>query len=600
MATLIPTLELAKRRMETSGERRLADRLDQKLEDDYWVWSQTPVQNSTLTPDFTLLHPRHGVLVLEVKDWKLETIHEINPSLVTIHADGALKQTVNPIQQGRHYAESIARALGTDRALCYPEDHPRKGRLVVRWGYGAVLTNINRKDFIAADLGRHIPAHCVICKDEMLEDADPEVFQKRLWDMFPYPATHPLTLPQLDRIRWHIYPETRVQQLALNFTQPDGSQDVPDIVRVMDLQQEQLARSLGEGHRVVHGVAGSGKTLMLIYRAELIAKTSAKPVLVLCYNRALAEKLEALMAQRQLGDKVRCQSFQQWCFSQLRAYGIDTVKGSRPEDYAETIRRVASGIDRGQIPSGQYAAVLIDEGQDFDPQWIQIATRMVDPATNQLLLLYDDAQSIRDGKLKFTLSSAGVQARGRTTVLRVNYRNSEQILETARHLAGELLTPQEGGEDEAPRLSPIGAKRHGPKPVLLRLAAKRDERLAIANQLRGYAKQGLAWRDMAVLCRNESSVEELATYLAQQRIPAGEKAGAEMVTVITWQRVKGLEFPAVCICDLGYESRKGSSTEDEVRLLYVLMTRAMTHLVMTTSTQNALVDKVEAAVQACP
>ena len=39
----------------------------------------------------------------------------------------------------------------------------------------------------------------------------------------------------------------------------------------MDLQQEQLARSLGDGHRVIHGVAGSGKTLILGYRAEQLA-----------------------------------------------------------------------------------------------------------------------------------------------------------------------------------------------------------------------------------------------------------------------------------------------------------------------------------------
>ena len=47
-----------------------------------------------------------------------------------------------------------------------------------------------------------------------------------------------------------------------------GSETVPDIVRVMDLQQEQLARSMGEGHRVIHGVAGSGKTMILGYRAQ--------------------------------------------------------------------------------------------------------------------------------------------------------------------------------------------------------------------------------------------------------------------------------------------------------------------------------------------
>jgi superfamily I DNA and RNA helicase len=50
--------------------------------------------------------------------------------------------------------------------------------------------------------------------------------------------------------------------------------------------------------------------------------------------------------------------------------------------------------DRSQIPSGQYQAVLIDEGHDFAPEWLKLVAQMVDPSTNSLLLLYDDAQSI--------------------------------------------------------------------------------------------------------------------------------------------------------------------------------------------------------------
>lgn len=70
--------------------------------------------------------------------------------------------------------------------------------------------------------------------------------------------------------------------------------EVPDILRVMDLQQEQLARSLGDGHRVIHGVAGSGKTMILGYRAELLAKAANKPILVLCYNEPLAANLASM------------------------------------------------------------------------------------------------------------------------------------------------------------------------------------------------------------------------------------------------------------------------------------------------------------------
>jgi superfamily I DNA and RNA helicase len=93
-------------------------------------------------------------------------------------------------------------------------------------------------------------------------------------------------------VRWILFPEVRVPtQLAL-FADADGdANELPDIMRVMDLQQEQLARSLGDGHRVIHGVAGSGKTMILGYRAEYLAKAStasSKPILVLCYNEPLA------------------------------------------------------------------------------------------------------------------------------------------------------------------------------------------------------------------------------------------------------------------------------------------------------------------------
>src|SRR5690606_22808272 len=121
-----------------------------------------------------------------------------------------------------------------------------------------------------------LPAHRLICRDEMAPTADPEVFQKRLWDMFDHAFGGKLTLPQLDRVRWHLFPEIRIsapQQSLFDegedaIVESAGGAEkergtIPDIVRVMDLQQEQLARSLGEGHRVIHGVAGSGKTLIL-------------------------------------------------------------------------------------------------------------------------------------------------------------------------------------------------------------------------------------------------------------------------------------------------------------------------------------------------
>ena len=92
----------------------------------------------------------------------------------------------------------------------------------------------------------------------MLENTDSEDFQQCLWTMFDYQFSKPLTVPQLDRIRWHIFPEIRIASQGSLFADPlaDVADKpietvLPDILKVMDLQQEQLARSMGRGHRVI-------------------------------------------------------------------------------------------------------------------------------------------------------------------------------------------------------------------------------------------------------------------------------------------------------------------------------------------------------------
>ena len=73
MATLIPALGACVSRM-TSGEKRLAERLEQKLDADYLLWYDVPIGAHYAHPDFVVMHPRRGLLVLEVKDWRLGTI----------------------------------------------------------------------------------------------------------------------------------------------------------------------------------------------------------------------------------------------------------------------------------------------------------------------------------------------------------------------------------------------------------------------------------------------------------------------------------------------------------------------------------------------
>ncbi|OYW29207.1 MAG: hypothetical protein B7Z51_07405, partial [Methyloversatilis sp. 12-65-5] len=70
MATLIPSYSACASRMQ-AGERRFAQRLADKLEDDYLCWYDMPVGARRRYSDFIVLHPRRGLLLLEVKDWRL-------------------------------------------------------------------------------------------------------------------------------------------------------------------------------------------------------------------------------------------------------------------------------------------------------------------------------------------------------------------------------------------------------------------------------------------------------------------------------------------------------------------------------------------------
>ena len=64
------------------------------------------------------------------------------------------------------------------------------------------------------------------------------------------------------------------------------------------------------------------------------------------------------------------------------------------QQWVRQVEAMIQCVDAGRIPRAQYGAIMIDEGHDFEPEWLKLVTQMVDPTTDSLLLLYDDAQSI--------------------------------------------------------------------------------------------------------------------------------------------------------------------------------------------------------------
>ena len=602
MATLIPAIGSCVARM-TSGERRTAERLEQKLDDDYLLWYDVAVGPKHQHPDFVVMHPRRGILILEVKDFRLSTLIQANKQTWDIHGDAGRKTIPNPLEQARQYAHQVVNALERDPQLVQAEGR-YQGKLAFPWSYGVVLPNITRAQFDKAELHNAIEPHRVVCQDEMLEAVEPEALQCRLWDMFPYLIGGAMSLPQLDRVRWIMFPEVRVAVPGtLNlFDDSDEEADLPSIMRVMDIQQEQLARSLGDGHRVIHGVAGSGKTMLLAYRAEHLAKavsakdaTASKPILILCYNEPLAKQLAHVMAAKGIAERVHAVHFHKWCYAQLKAFGrtLPAHNPSVKDKMADMVQRVITGVDRKQIPSGQYQAVLIDEGHDFAPEWLKLAVQMVDPATNSLLVLYDDAQSIyersttREGGKPFSFKSVGIQAQGRTTILKINYRNTRQILQTASLVAADLLTAEDKDEDGVPMLKLVSCGRDGEAPLIVRLPTLRAEAQHIVELLCAAHQEGHAWGDMALLCRHNQEMYLCANVLNRRGLPyqLRYKAGqfdpaADTIKVLTLHASKGLEFPVVALVGAGHMPAPGEDEREEAKLFYVGATRATQRLII--------------------
>jgi hypothetical protein len=595
----------------TSGERRFAHRLEDKLEDDYLLWYDVPVGPRQRHPDFLILHPHRGFLILEVKDWKLENIVEFDRIHVALTTERGLVRMVNPLAQARSYANELNAVLQADTALRQPSGHPHAGKSILPYGIGVVLPNIHRAAFEASGLGDVIPGHKVLCQDEMLESADAEAFQERLWAMYDAAFPCRLTLPQIDRFRYHVFPELRLPAPGSQPTLFEATAEpvrIPDLIRVMDLQQEQLARSMGEGHRVIHGVAGSGKTMILGYRCLHLARALQKPVLVLCYNKTLAARLQATIGAKGVEDRVSVRNFHVWCLEMLRTYAVPKPQAQGDAFYRALVPAVIAGVEANAIPRAQYGAILIDEGHDFEPEWFRLIVQMLDPVTNSLLVLYDDAQSIYAGKRRnFSFASVGIEARGRTTILKLNYRSTLEILSVARAFAHEALNAHDSDEDGVPLLAPESAGRRGAFPELLRCASLHEEARAIALRIREAQDQGRPLDDIAVLYRSRYQAEAVANALRGHGIAfrwaQDQRQKAELfdgdtpsVKLLTMHSGKGLEFAQVFVPALCAMPASDQPVEEEARLLYVAMTRALESLVMTHHGDSAFTTRMRASL----
>jgi superfamily I DNA/RNA helicase len=259
-------------------------------------------------------------------------------------------------------------------------------------------------------------------------------------------------------------------------------------------------------------------------------------------------------------------------------------------DFDDVIR-IARDRVRAHGDLGAYDAVIVDEAQDLTRVGLEFVAAIVGDREDGLLLLGDGQQSLYPGG--HSLRSVGIDVRGRAAVLRLNYRNTREILLAAdRIVAGR---PFDDGDDELQQAGPsprIDVARRGPEPLVRSFATEddHDEALTLAiSDLSSRSDTDLG--DIAVLVPNNRLVRDYAASiaglgLACRTLDKYDGTPSSEVKVGTFKRAKGLEFKHVLLpraepgklYDAPFRGEDGPTHQERLdrtrRELFVAMTRA--------------------------
>ena len=378
------------------------------------------------------------------------------------------------------------------------------------------------------------------------------------------------------------------------------------LIKTLDIEQENLAKKLGSGHRLLPGVAGSGKTLILATRAKWIAeKNTESRILITCFNTTLASYLRSVVSQS--GDHAERTNRRMIEVKHFHAWAKTIVKMALPrydqfsksndevdEELAESIiRRLADN------PDHRYDAILVDEGHMVHPSWFRtLKTALKDPENGDLIIATDVNQKMRK-RQRFTWKSVGVNAVGRTRHLRRNYRNTQQILHTAWTMLSEFSSAEIEEDETFPVVKPEQSEgATGPQPRLI-ITSPEQIPIDVINAVRHDIKQNrCAASDIAILYRANirRRIDKLfrlgAVHLKDQGIYwVKDKYNKENygistpgIRLITTQSALGLEFKSVYLLaweddfDRAFDSESSDDQLGQLRELYVAMTRAQAYL----------------------
>ncbi len=271
---------------------------------------------------------------------------------------------------------------------------------------------------------------------------------------------------------------------------------------------------------------------------------------------------------------------------------IDELDSRQMITYSRLFNELSGKYAGGGHPPFEY--IIVDEAQDISVAQLKFLAALGNNRSNSLFFAGDLGQRIF--QQPFSWKSLGVDIRGRSKNLRVNYRTSHQIRRQADKLLGPEVVDVDGNvEDRRGTISVF----NGPEPDILKCKTQEEEIDAVAKWLAAKSGQGVLAHEAAVFVRSPGEMNRAIMTVEKTGVPykvldESVELTNGFLSICTMHLAKGLEFKMVVVmaCDdevipsqQRIETVIDDSDLDEVyhterHLLYVACTRARDFLLV--------------------
>lgn len=574
MAVMIPGLQFKDMQKDfhgSYGERRLYEML-KELPDDYYIlhstaWNERRRKESIPAKyyiqwgeaDFTVFHPKKGILVIEVKGGDIRLTRQ--EGFVQINRVTGEEKIIDPLIQA-------------ENSKYYFRDNVIKpgfgGRVPFKFCSAVWFTDKERTD-VTGNLPPHYNEDFLLWHDDMTTVEQVQQAINRVFKAYDATCNEPsqeLTNKVLDLLapEFGMVKSIRVRAMA-NET----------MFHVMTREQNRLLDYLEEQQTAaIHGGAGTGKTLMAVEKARRLEASG--PVLLLCYNSFLKDHIRS-----ELGNK----------HPNISVYNIDGLRakltGPRTEGETEQERidAISEMLANWEDLKFSFKHIIVDEGQDLHDDHLYYLSEIAEKQDGCFYVFYDRNQDVqrwnrgirREDEEADTQRSQypeWLEKMECRLVLSHNCRNTHEIAMTSTR-------PIDVPEKQV-KMNPYMDLIEQPQPKLFMVSDETKVQEYVLKLIRKYSNARYRKEDMVILTMNgngnsiidqQGMIQELADVCSREKKP-------NKVLFTTVNKFKGLEADVVICVDV---DEKTFSSQESRRRFYVGTSRAKTWLNVVSSAQ---------------